>query len=114
MVIYWYCANKYLLPTIRMRDALKRSGIGNVPGGVETAIMFSFFGQSVLNLTKPTGENLADNSAIRAMINRARNDKVDHFALMKEGRTACSKPQHLHSSRLREQHGSQALTSCLA
>jgi hypothetical protein len=63
--------HKHLFPTIRMRDALKRSGIGNVPGGVETAIMFSFFDQSVLNYTKPTRKNLAENSAIRAMANRA-------------------------------------------
>jgi hypothetical protein len=33
--------HKYLLPTIRMRDALKRSGTGSVPGGVETAIKIS-------------------------------------------------------------------------
>jgi hypothetical protein len=83
--------HKHLIPTIRMRDALKRSEIGEVPGGVETAIMFSFFDQSVLNLTKRTGENLADNSALRAMVNRARNDKVDHFALMKEGRNGLFK-----------------------
>jgi hypothetical protein len=85
------CVHKYLLPTIRMRDALKRSGIGNVPGGVETAIMFSFFDQSVLNYTKPTSENLAENSTLRAVVNRARNDKVDHFALMKEGRNGLFK-----------------------
>jgi hypothetical protein len=83
--------HKHLLPTIRMRDALKRSGIGEIPGGVETAIMFSFFDQSVLNLTKPTGENLAENSAIRAMVNHARSDRVDHFALMKEGRNGLFK-----------------------
>jgi hypothetical protein len=53
--------------------------------------MFSFFDQSVLNLTKPIGENLAENSAIRAMVNRARNDRVDHFALMKEGRNGLFK-----------------------
>ena len=53
--------------------------------------MFSFFDQSVLNLTKPIGENLAENSAIRAMVNRGRNDKVDHFALMKEGRNGLFK-----------------------
>ncbi len=76
----------HILPTIRMRDALKRSGIGEVPGGVETAIMFSFVDQSVMDFTKPTGENLAENSVLRAMVNRARNDKVDHFILMKEGR----------------------------
>jgi hypothetical protein len=78
--------HKHIVPTIRMRDALKRSGIGEVPGGVETAIMFSFFDQSVMDFTKPTGENLADNSVLCAMVNRARNDKVDHFTLMKEGR----------------------------
>jgi hypothetical protein len=74
-----------------MRDALKRSGIGEVPGGVETAIIFSFFDQSVMDFTKPTGENLAENSALRAIVNRARNNKVDHFTLMKEGRNGLYK-----------------------
>ncbi len=79
------CVHKYILPTIRVRDALKRSGIGEVPGGMETAILLSFFDQSVMDFTKPTGENLAENSALRAMVNRTKNDKVDHFTLMKEG-----------------------------
>ncbi len=73
--------HKHMLPTVRMRDALKTSGIGELPGGVETAIMFSFFDQSVMDFTQPTGENLAKNSVLRAIVNRARNDKVDLYFL---------------------------------
>ncbi len=37
--------------------------------------------------SKSTGDNLAENSAIRAaMVNHAKNDTVDHFTSMKEGR----------------------------
>jgi hypothetical protein len=82
---------RHILSTIRMRDALKRSGIGERPGGVETAIMFFLFDQSVMDFTKPTGENLAENSVLCAMVNRARNYKVDHFNLMKEGRNGLYK-----------------------
>ncbi len=77
---------KYILPAIKMRKALKQSNEGNLPGGIETAIMFSFFDQSVMDLTKSTGENLADNSALRAVVNHVRNDNVDHVTLMKKGR----------------------------
>jgi hypothetical protein len=41
-----------------------------MPGGIETAILFSFFDQSVMDFNKPTklSDNIADNSAIRAMV----------------------------------------------
>jgi hypothetical protein len=39
-----------------------------------------------MDFTKSTGENLAENSALRATVNHAKNDRVHHFTLMKEGR----------------------------
>jgi hypothetical protein len=85
---------KHILPTIRVRDALTRSGIGEVPGGIETAILFSLFNQSVMDWNKNTGENPAENSAVRAMVNHAKNDTIDHFTLMKEGRNGLYKIRH--------------------
>jgi hypothetical protein len=77
---------KYILPAIKARKALKQSNDGNLPGGIETAIMFSFFDQSVMDLTKSTGKNLAEKSALRAVLNHVENDKIDHLTLMKKGR----------------------------
>jgi hypothetical protein len=77
---------KHILPAIKVRKALKQSGIGEVRGGIETAILFSLYDQSVMDFNKSTGENLAENSAVRAMVNQTKNDTIDHFTLMKEGR----------------------------
>ena len=40
---------KYVLPAIKVRKALKQSNEGNLPGGIETAIMFAFFDDSVMD-----------------------------------------------------------------
>jgi hypothetical protein len=82
---------KYILPAIKVRKALKQSNEGNLPGGIETAIMFSFFEDAVMDFTKSTGDNLTDNAAIRAMVNHAKNDTLDHCAFMKEGRMGLHK-----------------------
>ena len=42
---------KWVIPTIRARNALKEHGT-RMPGGIETAMLFSIFDQSILNLTK--------------------------------------------------------------
>ncbi len=62
-----------------------------MPGGIETAILFFLFDQSVMNFNKPTSDNIAENSAIRAMVNHAKNDTVDHLARMKGGRNGLYK-----------------------
>jgi hypothetical protein len=43
---------KHILPAIKARKALKMSGTGEVPGGIETAIMFSLFDDTVMDFTK--------------------------------------------------------------
>jgi hypothetical protein len=82
---------KYILPTIKVRKALKQSNEGNLPGGIETAIMFAFFDDSVMDFTNTIGDNLTDNAAIRAMVNHAKNDTLDHCAFMREGRSGLHK-----------------------
>ncbi len=82
---------KYILPTIKVRKALKQSNQGNLPGGIETAIMFAFFDDSVMDFTNTIGDNLTDNAAIRAMISHAKNDTLNHCAFMREGRLGLHK-----------------------
>jgi hypothetical protein len=78
---------KYILPAIKVRKALKQSNEGNLPGGIETAIMFAFFDDSVMDYTNTIGDNLTENAMIRAMVNHAKNDTLDHCTFMKEGRS---------------------------
>jgi hypothetical protein len=49
---------KHILPAIKVRKALKQSNEGEVPDGIETAILFSIFDQSVMNFNKSTGETI--------------------------------------------------------
>ena len=42
---------KWIIPTIRVRNALKEDGV-KTPGGIETAMLFSIFDQSTLDTTK--------------------------------------------------------------
>ena len=61
-------AQKYILPTVKVRKALKLHADNNLPGGVEMAMLFSIFDQSVMDLNRPVSDNLADNAALRAMM----------------------------------------------
>ena len=76
---------KYILPAIKVRKALKQSNEGNLPGGIETAIMFAFFDDSVLDHNNTIGDNLTDNAMIRAMVNHAKDHTLDHTTFMNEG-----------------------------
>ena len=57
---------KWIIPTIRARNALEGQRKG-LPGGIQTAMLFSIFDQSVLDLTKPRQQLDKDAYAIRAM-----------------------------------------------
>jgi hypothetical protein len=82
---------KYILPAMKVRKALKQSNEGNLPGGIKTAMIFSLFDDTVMDFTKPTGDNLTDNNAIRAMVNHTKNDTLDHCAFVREGRMGLHK-----------------------
>jgi hypothetical protein len=59
---------KWLIPTIRARNALKSDGDTRLPGGIETAMLFSIFDQSILDLTKSRQQLDEDDRAIRAIV----------------------------------------------
>jgi hypothetical protein len=62
---------KWVLPTIQARKALRKLEDGNLPGGIKTAMLYSIFDQSVMDLNRP----LSDNG----------NDTMKHLSLSKEG-----------------------------
>jgi hypothetical protein len=76
---------KYILPAIKVRKALKHSNDDNLPGGIETAIMFAFFDDSVMDFTNTIVDNLTDNAMIRAMVNHAKDHTLDHTTFVREG-----------------------------
>ncbi len=52
---------KWVLPTIQVRKVLKQFEDGDLPGGIETAMLYSIFDQSVMDLNRPLSENFAEN-----------------------------------------------------
>ena len=84
-------AQKYILPTVKVRKALKLHADNNLPGGVETAMLFAIFDQSVMDLNRPVSENLAENAALRAMVSYTGDDSLHQFSLLKEGKRGLTK-----------------------
>ena len=84
-------AQKYMLPTIKVQKALKLHADNNLPGGVETAMLFSIFDQSVMDLNRPVSNNLAENAALRAMVTHTRDDSAHQISQMKEGTRGLTK-----------------------
>jgi hypothetical protein len=75
---------KWLLPTIQVRKALKQLEGGKLLGGIETATLYSIFDQSIMDLNKPLSDNFAENKALRAMVAHAKDDTMKHLSLSKE------------------------------
>ena len=84
-------AQKYILPTVKVQKALKLHADNNLPGGIETAMLFAIFDQSVMDLNKPVSDNLAENAALRAMVTYTGDDSVHQFSLLKEGKGGLTK-----------------------
>jgi hypothetical protein len=76
---------KWVLPTIQVRKALQKLEDKSLPGGIETAMLYSIYDQSVMDLNRSTSANLADNHTLRAMVAHAKEDTVKHLSLLKEG-----------------------------
>ncbi len=58
---------KWLIPTVRARNALKDRGV-NMPDGIETAMLFSIFDQSTLDLTKSRQQLDEEAYSLRALV----------------------------------------------
>ena len=65
---------KWIIPTIRARNALKNRAF--VPGGYETAMLFSIFDQSILDITKPRQQLDEDDHALRAIVACAQDANI--------------------------------------
>jgi hypothetical protein len=76
---------KWVLPTIQVRKALPKLEDKSLPGEIETAMLYSIYDQSVMDLNRSTSANLAENHALRAMVAHAKDDTVKHLSLLKEG-----------------------------
>jgi hypothetical protein len=75
---------KWVLPTIRVQKALKKSQDGYLHGGIEAAMLASIFDQSVMNFNKPVSTNLADNRALRSMVVHTKDDTTHQLVPMEE------------------------------
>jgi hypothetical protein len=82
---------KWVLPTIRVRKAIEQSQNGELPGGMEAAMLTSIFDQSFMNLNRPISTNIADNEALRAMVYHTKDDKTHQFLPTEEGRKGLTK-----------------------
>ncbi len=75
---------KWVIPTIRARDALKIENGTRLPGGIETAMLFSIFDQSILDLTKSRQQLDEDDYAIRAIVACAQDANIKLIEKMKK------------------------------
>jgi hypothetical protein len=76
---------KWVIPTIRARNALKSEGT-RLPGGIETAMLFSIFDQSILDLTKSRQQLDKDDYAIRAIVACAQDANIELIEKMRKGK----------------------------
>jgi hypothetical protein len=57
----------------------------------KTAMLFSIFDQSVMDLNRPVSDNLAENAALRGMVTHTKDDSVHQISQMKEGTRGLTK-----------------------
>jgi hypothetical protein len=75
---------KWVLPAIRVRNALKGHD-KNLPGGIETAMLFSIFDQSAMDMTRPRRQLEGDDYAVRAIVACAQDSNVKLIERMRQG-----------------------------
>jgi hypothetical protein len=67
-------AQRYILPTLRVHKALSSVKDGSLPGGIETAMLYSSFDQSIIDFAGKGSDLTTDDSAIRAVMAYATDD----------------------------------------
>ncbi len=75
---------KWVIPTIRARNALNGHGT-KLPGGYETAMLFSIFDQSILDTTKSRQQLDDDDHALRAIVACAQDANIKLIERMRTG-----------------------------
>jgi hypothetical protein len=85
-------ARKYILPTFRVRKALSVVKDESFPGGIETAMLYSIFDQSIIGFTGTGSVTNADDGAIRAVMAYATdNTTVKLIPRMRQGNNGVAK-----------------------
>ncbi len=67
-------ARKYILPTLRVHKALSAVKDGSLPEGIETAMLYSIFDQSIIDFAGKGSDLTTDDSVIRAVMAYATDD----------------------------------------
>ena len=75
---------KWMIPTIRVRNALKEH-IPETPGGIETAMLFSIFDQSILDITKARPHRDEGANELRALALCAQEANYQLIERMRNG-----------------------------
>jgi hypothetical protein len=75
---------KWVIPTIRARNALNGHGT-RLPGGFETAMLFSIFDQSILDTTKSRQQLDNDTYALREIVACAQDANIKLIERMRKG-----------------------------
>ena len=75
---------KWIIPTIRVRNALKDHGV-KTPGGIETAMLFSIFDQSILDTTKARPLRDVGANKLRALVACAQEANHQLIERMRKG-----------------------------
>ncbi len=85
---------KWVIPTIRARNALNDHGT-RLPGGFETAMLFSIFDQSILDITKSRQQLDEDAYALRAIVACAQDTNIKLIEKMRKEITVLKRSQKL-------------------
>ena len=75
---------KWIIPTIRVRNALKE-GVVQPPGRIETAMLFSIFDQSTLDITKTRPLRDVGANKLRALVTCAQDANHELIERMRKG-----------------------------
>ncbi len=67
-------ARKYILPSLRVHKALSAAKDSSLPGGIETAILYSIFDQSIIDFAGTGSTHDSEDSALRAVMAYATDD----------------------------------------
>ena len=79
-------ARKYILPSLRVHKALSAVKDGSLPGGIETAMLYSIFDQSIIDFAGTGSSHDSEDSALRAVMAYATDDTtVELLPRMKQG-----------------------------
>ena len=85
-------ARKYILPSLRVHKALSAAKDSSLPGGIETAMLYSIFDQSIIDFAGTASKHDSEDSALRAVMAYATDDTtVKILPRMEQGNSGLAK-----------------------